>query len=383
MRNVAVVSGGIVGITAALLAAERGARVTLYEARDELWQCASAMNEGKVHLGPIFALGDRITHDVMLRGATTFAAVLERAYAAALPWEELSTVPFRYLVMPDSLVTADQLAARYRSLNEQLGRHRAPTYLGRPLGRLVDPVARTDEATGLPAFDTEERAVDPLRLGALLVDRVRNHPLVTVRTGCAVERVDDGQVCWGDEQERYDVVIACTWDQQELLVPEEHRVRRNFRVKCALRLPRVGDDRTTVTLVQGPFGDVVTHRDYVYASWYPEARLTNEFAIAPSPRAHHLRDGAASRPELVTEQIKPLQSLGLLRDLTIHTDEVEVVAGFIAGHGPLDISERESGLHRRAEFGTEVHGSLVVARNFKLTTAPLAALAAVDVALGS
>ena len=48
------------------------------------------------------------------------------------------------------------------------------------------------------------------------------------------------------------------------------------------------------------------------------------------------------------------------------------------GHGARDIDQLESQLHNRAEFGTHVAGRLITPRNFKLTTAPLAALRAID-----
>ncbi|WP_309714163.1 FAD-dependent oxidoreductase, partial [Pseudolysinimonas sp.] len=52
--HVAVVGGGIVGTLSALLLARHGHRVDLYEREAELWSGASAVNEGKVHLGAVY-----------------------------------------------------------------------------------------------------------------------------------------------------------------------------------------------------------------------------------------------------------------------------------------------------------------------------------------
>src|SRR5688500_15199209 len=114
MPRIAVVGGGIVGCLAALLAAERGWDVAIYESESELWTMSSAANEGKVHLGPVFALGDSATWDVMQLGALGFASNVERAVGRRVDWSALATERFQYLVMPGSLATPAELRSRYR-----------------------------------------------------------------------------------------------------------------------------------------------------------------------------------------------------------------------------------------------------------------------------
>ncbi len=395
-RDIAVVGGGIVGATAALLAARRGWRVTLFEAEPRLWTRSSAANEGKVHLGPVFALGDDATVELMQRGAFSFADVLDEACGSPLPWADLVTDAFDYLVMPDSLLTPDELSARYRRMNERLATGRG-TYLGESLRRVADPTERRDGRSGLPAFHTTERAVDPTRLGNLVCEAIMADPLITVRAGCRVHRVclDEARgrgslVAWSAAGELledcFDAVVNAAWDGQEVLLPRRDRVARNFRLRCAIRLHLpapaehvgVGVARwAPVTLVQGPYGDVVAHRDHVYASWYPVGRLTNEHGPSPSTHARQELASLAGRGDLVESQLQPLRDLGLLPEVAGEW-RASVVGGFIAGHGTLDIDLRESRLHHRAEFGPRRVGGMVVATNFKLTTAPLAAQLAVD-----
>ncbi len=386
MARVAVVGGGIVGVTAALLAARRGWQVTLLEAEPQLWSRASAINEGKVHLGPVFALGDRATLDVLQRGAARFGSVVEEAVDGPVPWESLTTDCFDYLVMPDSLLAPEQLGACYRAMNDRWVASGAPDYLGAPLPWIVDPVVRRDPWSGLPSFRTQERSVEPTALGRLLVKTLESDPRATIRVGCRVTGVREtgtgALVRWeeSDEEgrERFDAVVNAAWDQRQALLPQTAQVAHNFRLKCAVRLPREGARTPTVTLVQGPYGDVVTHESYVYASWYPAARLTHEHAATPSPAAYHRLASLRDRNDLVEAQLAPLRKLGLVPEVA--PEGAELVGGFIAGHGDLDIHERGSALHRRSEFGPARHGRMVVATNFKLTTAPLAARLAVDAA---
>lgn len=144
-------------------------------------------------------------------------------------------------------------------------------------------------------------------------------------------------------------------------------------------------DARTVTLVQGPFGDVVSHRDYVYASWYPDARLTNEFGPAPSVETDDLL-GSIIEPDQLNDaqsrwregvaatQVAALQRLGLVPH---GVAAGELVGGIIVGHGAPDIDRVESELHDRSEFGAHDFGGLIIPSNFKLTTCPLAAMLAV------
>jgi glycine/D-amino acid oxidase-like deaminating enzyme len=393
VAHVAVVGGGVVGVTASLLAARRGWRVTLFEAEDRLWTRASAANEGKVHLGPVFALGDEATVEVMQEGALSFADVLEEACGSSLPWSDLVTDAFDYVVMPDSLSTPDELSRRYRVMNERVA-EQSGTYLGEALSHVADPTVRRDERTGLPAFRTTERAVEPLLLGRQLCDAALSDPSITVHTGCRVSRVrrhdargGGAVVTWRGPcgevlEEHFDAVVNAAWDGQQALLPPADQVSRNFRLKAAVRLPRRlaeghDDHYPTVTLVQGPYGDVVAHRDYVYASWYPVGRLSNEHGTTPSPEADQVLASLTGRADLVEGQLQPLRELGLLPAVA-DGSSASLVGGFIAGHGKLDIDVRASQLHRRAEFGPQRVGGMVLATNFKLTTAPLAAKLAID-----
>jgi glycine/D-amino acid oxidase-like deaminating enzyme len=384
MPEIAVVGGGILGALSALLAARRGWGVTLYEAAPDLWSGASSANEGKVHLGAVFALGDSATHEVMQRGALTFASLIERATGDEVDWAAISTAPFDYLVMPESLSTPEQLSRRYRRINQLFGRLSAELpfgYLGTRIDRVIDPRPFRDPQTGLPAFATGERAVEPLALGRIVVDAVERAG-IEVRMSTRIERI--GQGATGAELEattpegkarfRADAVINCTWADQGRLLPADTAPERNFRIKCAVRLAPVTDART-VTLVLGPFGDVVAHDGYTYASWYPEARLTNEFGVVPSRHSDELLAGVADRWDVAGRQLGALAELGLL---PADAEIMQAVGGVIVGHGRRDIHRRTSALHRRDEFGARVDGAVVTPLNFKLTTAPAAAEYAVS-----
>jgi glycine/D-amino acid oxidase-like deaminating enzyme len=375
--RVAVVGGGIVGTLTALLLARRGHHVDLVEREGELWAGASAVNEGKVHLGGVYALGGARTHEAMMRGAVAFAPCVEAAIGQHLDWDAVAGDPFEHLVMPDSLVSADGLRHAYTAINDRAAQIIAPSdrYLGRRIDHIVDPKPHRDADTGLLAFATQERAVDPLRLRALVLAAIDAEPGIRVLTDTGVTGIttdgDRAMVQLSAQSESYDAAVNATWAWQNRFAADA--VPRNFRVKAAVRL-EPGIVKRTVTIVQGPYGDVVAHRDRGYASWYPTGRLITEHGLLPSPSAESVLTSISGRADLVRSQLDALAAIGLLPEGC----EGESIGGIIVGDGTPDIDDPASLLHGRPDFGATVRGKIVTPVSFKLTTGPLAARTVVD-----
>jgi glycine/D-amino acid oxidase-like deaminating enzyme len=375
--HVAVVGGGIVGTLTALLLAQRGHRVDLFERETELWAGASAVNEGKVHLGGVYALGGARTHEVMMRGAVEFAPCIEAAIGQRVDWDEVAGEEFDHLVMPDSLASVDDLRSAYAAINERAARVIASSdrYLGRRVDHVVDPHPHRDADTGLTAFSTRERAVDPLRLRAVVLEaivvqsRIRiltSTPVTDITTDDDHARVSHTTGHQATSADRYDAAVNATWAWQNRFAAQA--TPRNFRVKTAVRL-KLGIVKRSVTMVQGPYGDVVAHRDHGYASWYPTGRLITEHGIHPSARAEAALASIPQRTDLVRSQLDALAGIGLLPAGC----DGESIGGIIVGDGAPDIDNPSSLLHGRPDLGVTVHGRIVTPVTFKFTTGPLAA----------
>src|SRR5262245_32314241 len=105
--HVGVLGGGLQGCCIALALAGRGLRVTLFDKNDALLSRAAVANEGKIHLGYMYA-GDPTfsTARTMMTGALSFASFLDRYLG--LPPESFSlSVPATYVVHRDSQVSSD------------------------------------------------------------------------------------------------------------------------------------------------------------------------------------------------------------------------------------------------------------------------------------
>lgn len=374
--EVAVLGAGILGCLTALQCARHGLTVTLVEREAAIWQRASLHNEGKVHLGLVYAQGSPETRRALLQDALLFAPEIERALDAAVDWSALRTPGFRYIVMPDSQLDVAALALRFAEVDDAHCEAGRLAYLGEKVARLVDREPMIDEQSGLPCFSTAERAVDPVALRTLVLDQLEREPAIELllsTTVTGVEQVDGGvRIGLGGDDAptsmRARTVIDCRWEQQGSDVVGRVLAKRNVRIKAAVRL-RTGTPVPTATLVSGPYGDLVQHHDYAYVSWYPDARVHHEFSTRPGPEAEAALARVASAP-VIEAQLTALRSFGWLAG---EVRVVEGVGGFILGEGPHDITRSDSRLHDRAAAGLDRHGDVLLPRSFKFSSAPAAA----------
>src|ERR1700751_5384636 len=108
---VGVLGGGLQGCCVALALADRGAKVFLFDRNDALLSRAAVANEGKIHLGYMYA-GDTTlsTAKTMMTGALFFAPFLER-YLGQSAQSFSTSVPANYVVHRDSQRSVDDVCA--------------------------------------------------------------------------------------------------------------------------------------------------------------------------------------------------------------------------------------------------------------------------------
>jgi glycine/D-amino acid oxidase-like deaminating enzyme len=386
--KIAVIGGGIQGIGAALELARRGARVDLIERRGALMLGASRENEGKVHLGFVYANDDTLeTARLMSAGAFSFGPTLAR-------WLErdVSTVlasrPFHYAVHRDSLLDPDDLAGRYEAIG-RLVRSAASQpgtdYFGvrdahraRRLSR-AEAARLFDDRLVRGAFETAEIAIDPDAVADQLVARVTADPRVEVRTGTRVvaarqlgSRVRLTLDIGGEEHtEEYHHVVNCAWCGR-VAIDATIGVRPegpwSFRRKRFLRVPAPATAEVpSVTIVLGGFGDVVRYAGGdLFLSWYPVGCLGIERGLTPNPAppdSPDVREGIVER----LREIVP--SLG-----GVSPDELargELRSGVIFALGTTDVDDPASLFHRRCAVGPRSFGRYHTVDTGKYTLAPL------------
>src|SRR6516164_8175674 len=198
--RVAVLGGGLQGCCTALALAERRVRVTIFDKNDVLLSRAAIANEGKIHLGYMYA-GDPTlsTAKTMMTGALSFAPFLERYLGQ--PAQSFSvSVPANYVVHRDSQRSVEEVCAYLKTVHALIneaadGRNQA--YFGKDLRAALRPwsaaqrEAEFDPAIALAVFSTPEIAINPSALAQILRDRVAAHPQIEVRCNRTVVRAEE------------------------------------------------------------------------------------------------------------------------------------------------------------------------------------------------
>lgn len=381
------------GCCIALALAARGASVTLYDKNESLLSRAAIANEGRIHLGHIYA-GDRslATARMMIRGALSFAPFFERYLGLSVDALAVSE-PTSYLVHRDSQRGTEDIAAYFETLHDLLSEAVSDgkeSYFGRELDpprRWSDSEveAEFDPSVADAVFDTPEAALEPRKLADSLVPALVGEPrveLVLETDVLAVEaseglpsvlsRTADGH----RETRQYSHVVNALWEGRLAvdatlgLFPQRSWINR-FKYGIRFRPPVNFPSLPTVAVLLGPFGELLTYQSgMIYSSWYPACMRRVAYG-AEEPVLPMYPDEALKR-EIVAGTIAGMSGIvPKLRDLdTRELSDTEVIGGVIVAPGRTDIPDPTSELHTRHGMGVTTHGSYHSVYPGKFTLTP-------------
>ena len=399
-KRVAVLGAGLQGTCVALELARRGVYVDLYERNTVCLAEASTLNEGKIHLGFVYA-GDRTLRTARLvsKAALCFQPLLRRWLGNAIDTIPVSS-PFHYVVHREGQIDPHAFAVYADCVTEFLASMAggdAIDYFGqdptRPTQRLPPSVydGLYDPATAAAVFQTSEISFDPEALAPILRQRLLETPeirLLLGRKAVSVAKRHDELIVrsvnsMDEYTEVYDHVVNASWagrlqlDASMGIAPQE---KWTFRFKYFVRTtaPR-GGPPVSATIVLGPFGDIASYTNGItYLSWYPTGMVARSSDIEP-PDLPGTLSGSEGRT-LATSITSGLGSVivrapGLSEDLGLAPD---VKGGWIFAWGTTDIDDPASRFHRRCDVGVHACGRYLSIDTGKLTMAPLFAVEAAD-----
>lgn len=405
--RVVVLGAGLTGVGVALELAHRGVAVTLVDQDPWPMNRASLRNEGKIHLGFIYAADKTLsTARLQLMGALRFRALLSRWIGSRADRLRRST-PFFYLVARDSLLSVEALDHHYAAVQSlyREGLAQAPEhdYLGERPEALYAPCPLDrlgrwfDVGRFAGAFRTEERAIDTGELAALLREAVKASPRIRFlprHRVLAVGRTNGGLRIEGEHpggrwRLEADQVVNALWenrlaiDRTVGLAAEPGWVHR-LKYRVIARLPGSLRGAPSATMVLGRYGDVVVRPDgTAYLSWYPLGLRGWSHALAPPADW----DGPC-RGEVSAEERDAL-ARGLLAAIDAwypgigRSEPLLVDAGAIVAYGATDVDDPASRLHDRSRIGVTSMDGYHSVDPGKLTTAPFFASLAAERILGT
>jgi glycine/D-amino acid oxidase-like deaminating enzyme len=391
--RVGVLGGGLQGCCVALALADRGVPVTLFDRNQALITKAGAANEGKIHLGYMYA-GDPTlrTAKTMMIGALAFEPFLKRYLDAASPAFQTSTAA-AYVIHRDSQRPADQIAHylyQVHDLIAELVRGRPSTYFGMDLAARprrwsaseLDARLNADLAVG--GYQTAEVAIKPLIVAEALRKCIAAHPLIETSLGCEIADATEesnhisvhGHNSDGEVKERFDQIVNALWDGRLMLneaigMPTGRAWIHRLKYGVSFRLPEGAEVPPSATFVLGPFGEVVSYGEgLVYLTWYPTCLRAISRELTPPNWTNY--PGEPLRSKVLTDTLAAMAEIvPALSGLDPETlPEAVVKGGVIVAWGATDIYDAHSELHRRYEVGVTSKGRFHSIDPGKLTMAP-------------
>jgi glycine/D-amino acid oxidase-like deaminating enzyme len=398
----AILGAGLTGCCTALELARRGHPVVLIEQDAEPLRRASLRNEGKIHLGLVYANDPTLATGLLqLRSALRFHGLLERWLGARVRRIRCST-PFDYLVANDSLVEPERLREFYARLEEfahaELAADPTLDYLGTRPPRLVEDLAPDESVRHFTpgsvrhAFRTAERAIDTDDLAREVRGAIADGPLIRVHAGHEVRGISsrgDSLVVEGVAEGRPFAIAArqvvnATWERRLALdrtfgLPTPAGVLHRLKYRVIVRPAAAMEHAPSVTMVLGRYGDVVVRPDgTVYLSWYPAGLQGWSSEIEP-PRDWDAACRGEPSPEVAARVAREtIAAIAAWMPAIANAAPLAVDAGSIVAHGHTDVDDRASGLHRRTQVGVHSVGPYHSVDPGKLTTAPVFALEAAE-----
>jgi hypothetical protein len=376
------------GASTALHLARRGRAVTVFDRADAPFCGASRWNEGKIHLGFLYAADSSMaTARAVLPGGLAFREQVEQLTGVSLR-EATTGDGDHYLVHRDSVVPPDAVEAYLRNVAALVeSRPDASRYLvdvstcsvrvlsGAELQELADP------EVVVAGYRVPEHSVDTQVVADAFVNALTENAMVELVLGhevTAVEHGNDGHDTWfvrtgADRHGPFAAVVNALWEGRpavDLSIRHRPDVDQQFRYRVAMFVRTDRDvDAPCAVMGVGPFGDVKNFgRRNFYLSWYPLGLLaSSEGETAPAVPV--LSDD--ERRRLVPAMFDAMRArLPFVERIEESVVEARVEGGWVYSQGNGLLDDPQSTVHRRSRLGVSNVGTYYSVDTGKYSVAP-------------
>ncbi|MDO6746264.1 NAD(P)/FAD-dependent oxidoreductase [Gilvimarinus sp. 1_MG-2023] len=360
-----ILGAGIAGCCTALYLAKAGKKVTLIDQNDLPMLGASLHNEGKLHLGYVYAADTSLkTTKRMAEGSLSFLNILSELLSVS-PSQLVRSQPFNYLSPNDSMLSASEISQYFEQTDKLLAHTGSDIRRSQPLSRTELNKQGYSTQSVQCGLTTDEFSVYPPQIGALLTAKVMANENITVILKAAVKtvlRLPNGSYSIECEKNKAPLqlqaenVINCLWqNRQKFDAAMGLHYNRPLltRYKMAITFHGLPDKNllSSTTFITGPYGDVVNYGDGNYfISWYPACR------IGLSKDGDHAQIQSAlknlDKPKLIDNTIRGLAHFyPKVKELLKYKTKAQVGGGYILSWGESDIDDPGSELHKRFQIG--------------------------------
>jgi FAD dependent oxidoreductase len=394
--RIAVLGAGIMGCSAALYLAREGCSVWLFDRALSPMSCASRWNEGKIHLGFLYAADPSLRSAAqMMPAGLAFKSLVEELTGTSIAPAATNQDDI-YLVHPESIVDADEMYRYFLRVQhlidaaEGKGSYLAPI---RPVERLPKKLVGALSSGFVRAgFRVPERSVRTEWLADRFVEALAAEPRIRLFTGTTIFGVKPGEGSWQGPwkicsdpvvREQFDVVVNALWEGRLAVdvtagIEPEPGWSHRFRLSLFIQTDKIVD-LPSVVLATGPFGDVKNYSGrHFYLSWYPAGLLAEGNALEPPEIVTTPSSGAFT--EAVKEGLTAM--LPPVGEIFERAENIKIGGGWVFALGKGSLADSSSGLHRRDRFGIRQLGSYFSVDTGKYSTAPWLARSIVNKIIG-
>jgi hypothetical protein len=413
------------GCCLALELAQRGYKVELVDLASAPMTGASLHNEGKLHLGFVYAKDPlKATHSLMARGSLAFSRIIRKISGCGAD-ALVPSQPFHYYVPTDSQLDMVAIDRHFQEVEEaihEVSRQSGDLYVGGRIDRYYERNSSSlhnrlfSQRLTLGSFRTEEVSISTVKIANMLCRAITDQPNINFmgnREVLAVERLASGDVKvesrWSGEVSlnRYSCVANCLWEDKLKVdetagIPDQGPWILRYKATINISAPTTAHiGIPSATGILGPYGDVVNHGNgSYYVSWYPLCKLAQSVAgdgrrlrdqIHETTSSRYIRKATSKYPaisrfvasiahrEFIQDNISEMAGyIPSMASLLNSKRRCELGGGIILARGATDIDDPESYLHQRSVIGPVAYGSYVTVDTGKYCTAPLFALQAAD-----
>jgi hypothetical protein len=387
--NVIIMGAGIQGMCCALALSNLKIPVTLIDKSPEPLSRASLRNEGKIHLGFIYAKDPSFrTASLMLHSAISFSTMIESFLGYEIDWKPLRSRKFNYLVLEETMLSTEAIMAHYHLLQEEYEKIKHPSlhYLGNNLNELFTEtnleIPELNRKVVRMCIPTEELAINLGALRSLLIAEMNCRDNITFLGSHCIEEIEKttyGYTLRGKKNENHNWtldtgrLVNCLWENR-LYFDKQLGIHPNRKWVYRLKHRILGIPRSSIaaldsfTCVLGAFGDLVNYDNhYTYLSWYPECMRGWSTEITTPVTWENACNGKTEKEEWVDKALSGLDNIfpGLADFDIRHLD-----GGIIFSWGKTDIDDVNSELHNRFEIGIHHVDGYYSIDTGKFTSAP-------------
>lgn len=383
--RIAVLGAGIMGSAVALFLARQGARVTLIDEASEAFSGASRWNEGKIHLGYLYA-GDASgrTAARVLPGGLVFRKLTEELIGCSIA-TAITHGDDIYLVHRDSVTGAAAMGEYFEKVTRAAREHpQAREYLVDLSDRHVQRLSteELEQLTPSPlilgGYRVPEHSVQTNWIADRFLDALSAERRIEMVMRTYVSGVREYGHSWRLETtpaiaEQFDWVINALWHGRLAIdrtagLKAEGNWSHRYRLSLFVHTPETIAAQNAV-LATGPFGDMKNYngRDF-YLSWYPAGLIAEGISVSP-PRVK--LPGRSEQREITAAIVDQLGTfLPVVRTIAAQATETRLAGGWVFALGEGSLSDQRATLHRRDQFGIREHGTYLSVDTGKYSTAP-------------